>query len=514
MRRILLSPNIRIGKLDTVSWRVDEILLKEELKSFSLPKEDQVLLFIPTIFDSSIAIDYDGVDIALRLYMEAIRNNHTDVGIVLMGVESRESFLLNYRFPSIVKCPGVDYIRLNKLDVIGYMRDLMISDIEIGRESLKLLGLTLPSSYISNHSFVNEWSAYMWSEYMGFNCDKLRNIISSNLYFDYLRTIISDFRNDRVTSERIRIINNLSGRVLLIDDNEYWHEFFTKFFENTNVQFKGIGKSFRFTESKKIVEECLHEISDFKPDIILLDFRLNEDADSRVVSRKDISGIQVLRSIKKISPTNIKNVIELGRKVVLFTATGKIDHIFALQRFGADAFIFKDAPGKYPGKSTTKESVNKLITCLDRMNRNAKLSIKICESLVNWKLSCEQFYDDEYDEFKKFVDRLIENIERMLQGDIIEILTLKRIFLECFSVLEHLKPRRSDRINDFIQNTFPSELLGEWNNINNIRNSLAHADDYTSIDNRSVMVDESIMESYIVKLCCFNQSILSFIANS
>lgn len=505
--KILIAPQYdSIGKNDATKWHVDEIILPSESENWNLPNaKNELILYVPTIINSEVAIEYDGVELAIKLYMAALREKRQNIKIVLMGVESRESFLLNYRYPNVLKCPGFDYILLSLNAVVGYTAFSTDINVEKALLALKDVGIGLPESYVSNHSFINEWCAFSWSKYMGFSCDKLAKTLDSTLYFDYLRTL-QYHKEIKISDEKKADIKALKGKILLIDDNEYWHEFFTNFFgENkSNVSFMAIGKDFKNKKAEEIKTECLETVRSFNPDVILLDFRLLEDKDYNVNSRANISGVQVLRALKG---TADKPGEAYGTKIIMFTATGKIENIFSLQKFGADGFIFKDSPEQYVGKPPLKESISRMIRLLDDMQKCAILSKEICNSLKK----CENIACKYSEDFCSQIKHIADMVRILLQGDFREFQKLKHIYLECFGILETIKrlkeSNHSITINDFIQGH--TTELDEWNNINNIRNAFAHGGKIKDINGRKdIDPDEDLVVDYLIKLCNFNEHFL------
>lgn len=509
--RILFSPNDNlISEVDYAYWNVDEVVIPTKLGNYTLIQTSEDLtLFVPTIINQSMALNYDGVELAIRLYLFCVRNNKTNIRIVLLGIESKQSFLMRYKHPNIMKCPGVDYILFHRDLIIAYNKPTKQIDLDFLRHSLDLLGLKLPDSYRSNHSFVNEWCFYKWSEFMGFDVSSVLGVLQGNVYFDYLRTIGYGTKLSKVSQDKLDVIKKMRGRVLLIDDNPFWHEFFNNFFNNSEVQFDSLGCDFKNLKVEEIVQKCKAAISDFDPDIVLLDFRLNEDNDFDVKKRKDISGVKVLKALKGDS----ENIgCAFGSRVLMFTATGKIDHVIALQHFGADGFIFKENPQKYVGKASTKESIGKMLIIFEEMLSCAPIAKSIVKSFNNWD-NCIQTLKKNY-EFALRVSHVEKVVRTLMHGNFLNMPILKLIYLECFSILESLKDGKED-IYPFIDRLaskigLDSNRYRLWQDINYMRDALAHGDDtikFTFNRNKTV-INESILSEWLINLCDFIFGIL------
>ena len=514
MKKILIFPfDNAICKSDCLNWNVDEIVLKSEIHKYSIENEsDNLIIFVPTIVNPGTAIEYDGASIALQLYMEAIRENKLDIRIVLLGVESEKSFLLNYNYPNILKCPGFDYIRFNQEQIKSYSCGLVRINVQEAKKAIERLGLELPKSYVSSHSFINEWSAFTWSEYMGFDSNKIKESFKENIYFDYRITLLPKGNNDIVSLERKKEIKNLKGKILLIDDCEYWHSFFKEFFDGSGVEVCSIGLEFRYLSMPDIVRICEEKFNEFKPNMVLLDFRLQEDQDYGI-ERPKISGVQVLRKLKG----TIDNPgVGFGCKFIMFTATSKMDHIFALQRFGADGFIFKESPENRPGKPKTKEAISSIIHTIENMYLCSTISSSVCGDLdvdISFAKTIGN-YGQHRDEFPIKVLQIVKTIRALLKGDFYNESILKLLYLEIFGILETLRinPRKKT-INEEIQRVAPPLILKDWNNIDNLRNGLAHNKSIIEIDNKSVEIDNSLVAEWIVKLSSFTAKLLKHIAS-
>lgn len=528
--KILFSPDVElINSTQTQDWGVDEIIIPSNFSNYTLPDvDDDLFLFVPTIINQDFAIEYDGVEFALRLYFLCLRRKKINIRIVLLGVETLQAFLLNFYYPNIMKCPGFDYILFNATEVKTYNKTLDEIDFDSSIDSINSLGIVLPKSYKSQHSFINEWSVYKWSEYMGFDNSSIIDALKNNLYFDYLCTLLKNSNEESVSNEILSDINNLEGRVLLIDDNQYWHIFFNDFFKNTDnskFQFKPIGDEFKKLNADTIVEQCMKEIDAFEPDVILLDFRLNEDFDFSVKNFNNISGIKVLRELKGKKKLNPRKRDEFesycrhfGSKVMMFTATGNLDYIFALQEFGADAFVFKERPENYIGKSSTKKIIDNFLSNLKKMLNCAIASKRVNGFLCNWFTYAYSSNPNLDDTLSTRLKHVVEVVRSLMQGNFLSLPKLKLIYLECFSILETFNTTEED-LYPFISNRFAPSLGLDpnkrrwWQELNNLRNSLAHGDDKVKISNQEMDVTVELIAENLILLCDFIDSLLKLYSN-
>ena len=122
--RILFSPDDTIiNKISFNDWGVDNVVLPSEIRDYSLPEGvNEFILFFPTIINQDFALNYDGVEYALHFYFQILRRKHILARIVLLGIESSNSFMMKCSYPKILRCPGFDYILFNKYLVSNYSK--------------------------------------------------------------------------------------------------------------------------------------------------------------------------------------------------------------------------------------------------------------------------------------------------------------------------------------------------------------------------------------------------------
>lgn len=235
-------------------------------------------------------------------------------------------------------------------------------------------------SYTNHHSISNEWSIYRWASAIKVDNAQIKNIqktIGSNIYFKYLRLKFP--YNETLTIPDISI---KKGKILLIDDevDKGWDSVFSRICFNKNYElsrFKSIGANFKNLNPSEIHELVIHEVKTFNPDLIILDFRLN-DVDFDLYEPKNVTGYKILKKIKDINP---------GIQVIVLSATNKIWNLLELQSAGADSFILKESPELSREKDYTINSIIKthetINLALDRVYlKSFYTDIKVLESKI------------------------------------------------------------------------------------------------------------------------------------
>ena len=105
-----------------------------------------------------------------------------------------------------------------------------------------------------------------------------------------------------------------------------------------------------------------------------------------------------------------------------------------------------------------------------------------------------------------------------MQGYFLTMSKLKLIYLECFSILESFNTTEED-LYPFISNRLAPSLGLDpnkrwwWQDLNNLRNSLAHGDDKVKISNKEIDVTVELIAEKLILLCDFIDSLLKLYSN-
>ena len=433
-----------------------------------------------------------------------------DVDIVLMGNESETDFLLQYDYPNILKIPGFYYTRFNKKNIANFTipNRKQIKRDEY-RNYLDNLGLKMPSSFKSTHSLTNEWCFYKWNSFMGFKEDV--SALEHHLYFDYLITLE---RLNRVTNKTVsehlkeRIKNLPNGlRLLVIDDNSGWHEFFEKMFSDRSVvDVHCLGTDFKKIKYEDVESQIRQEVKSFQPDIIILDFRLMEDKDAEIKDNmKHISGYQVLSKVLK---GDYKTPCDsFGRQVLIFTATSRIENILLLKEGNADGFILKEKPENYNGKEITKDLISKMISTFEMAVDRAKFLIPLNEKLDNL-IKLVEATNNTKTEIGIAIKLTSQLVRQLTQNNNLNKDILKIEFLNVFSILESIKSNK-EKLFIFIDSEasrikLAPEIYVLWEDICEIRNCLAHGKDKISKGKlKGQVIDSVILFEWNLNLLTF-----------
>ena len=455
MKYLIIDNTAIVNQGEAEGWGVNEVmtLVNFEMDLSLLPLTDEpIIYYIPTILDANNPLNYDGANLALRILMYYVRCRRTNVDFVLMGNESERDFMLTFEYPNIMKIPGIHYTRFNKSIVRNYecpQREMLSSEDYL--PYFEKLNLKLPSSFKSTHSLTNEWCLYKWNSFMGFG---VNTELLKGLYFDYLITI-EGF--NRVTNEidskdlKQSIKNMPTGlRLLVIDDNSGWHDFFEKMFSCCTIDdVHCLGTDFKKMKYEDVEAQIRQEVKSFQPNVIILDFRLMEDKDADIDNTDDISGARILKDVLKV--THDFPSPHYGRQVLMFTATSRIENILTLKGIGADDFILKEKPVEYFGKNNTKELVSRMIESIGNATIRAEylMPLNFHIEMINQIIleSVEKISDD----LKNVVKVTFKSIRNITQNNILTKDILKLIYLNLFNIFEEIKRDKNfvDFSNDY-----------------------------------------------------------------
>lgn len=446
MRLLISTPesNIRDNSTDRESWGVDCINvwgtdITDSLDTLPVYKPE-LTFFVPTVLDRNNALLYDGALLALRILFRYMCSCRKGVNIVLLGTETLESFLCHFAYPNTIKIPGVYYSLNNQKEVSSMILPFnKISDRYQYSPFLSQLAIVQPSSFKSTHSLTNDWCLYKWNSFMGFS-DASDSVNQNSLYFDYLKAIekIKDVKyrkieNNKDLQREIQTLREMPSRILLIDDNARWHQFFKEFFAGSKVEFDSIGENYKKLDINVIKFEISERIEAFNPDIILLDFRLIEDRDADC-RFEDISGTQILSMLKGSFDNPGKSY---GRQILLFSATSRIENILRLKALNADGFILKEKASFYSGKDDTKVIISDMVKTLSGGIMRAKFLKELNAKFNRISTLCERHNFSA--NFVETIKHTADSVRLTSQNNELNESVLQLIYLDIFKIFESIK---------------------------------------------------------------------------
>jgi CheY-like chemotaxis protein len=402
----------------------------DSLSKFKLPKiENECIYIIEASPDRNNPLNYDGVNIALRLYFLAILNHINNFRIFLIGFEDKTNFFQFCTYSNILKCPGIDYIEIgNDIDKIKEI-ELSSIDLRYAKQSILNIGIKPPASYKSHHSISNEWAILRWAKALKIEDNSLSETkmkVDNDLYYNYLKTIYPITSNVNITSRVLLHIQK--DKILLIDDEveKGWGLIFNKICANKVELF---GNEFKDWDAKKIINESFEKAKN--ADVVILDMRLHDND----FNQDDITEITSYQILEKIKNHNA------GIQVIIFSASNKIWNLQAFQKLGADGFIVKESPENSVDTNFTSQSISNLYTTIDSCLEYAFVKV-FYEKFLLLKENLERRKKSK-ELPKEFVDEYL----KWLEFGIINLLKYKSnegnvlTFLMFFSVLENISSR-------------------------------------------------------------------------
>ena len=484
MKSIYCLPYLGVEKIDEMNDLVLKVLSEiVEVKAFSLKNESELypdnykdsipnLIFTPTFFDFRNPLSYDGVEFALRWYFHIISNESiNNCEIVLLGTEDKAAFYQHCNYSNILKCPNIYYLQNSFEDISQFLLEYQSkeNDRKGALERIEKIGIIPPTSFKTHHSIANEWSILRWASALGIMADnnlqikKVKESVDSILYYNYLAAKYPIKGIDRGKSYKIQY----KGKILFVDDelDKGWELIFreiTSGMELESIDFCGAGNDFKGKSQNEIEKIIEKKISQFDPDVIVLDLRLTDDDFENEIS--EITGYRVLQKVKGYYDKGMKLFIpgiNAGIQVIVLSATNKVWNLQALNEAGADGFIIKESPENSIDGNFTNQSIKNIYKTLDRSLEWSFLKSfymqfnPIKDDLIARKdyKKCSNFLP------KDFVDEVIKWIELSNQNLVANknSFGITSSFLIYFSVIENITNRLIDVDNPILAET----ILGQ-----------------------------------------------------
>jgi len=393
-------------------------------------------IFIPICFGETLS-DYNGLRLATHIRCTDSKNQLSR--IFLYGF-LKIDYLYENDYFNIIKTKNVELVDFSKLafERACKAENAFFTKKDLPKE-IKKLNLNYPKNYIDNHSIKNEWAIYQWTKILDIELDedlqKNYNKVNSDIYFKYLKTKELVSNSEKIVSkEKLKIDYKGNPKVLLVDDEaeKGWYEILAYLLGDTNgVSIDYIGEDFKKINRDEIINKTLKKIKDDDIDIVLLDFRLNNE-DFNPGTIDEITSVQIIKKIKKLNP---------GIQVIVFSATNKIWNLIKLQEIELDGFILKTSLGF----NEYLKTYNLISSFLNVFTKSFKrIFLKDLFSLLsNIK---ENLYNSDYideTDYHFFIRTLINNINVIESATknikLRDKSTLDIVYLNCYNFLEQFK---------------------------------------------------------------------------
>lgn len=389
-------------------------------------------------------LEYYGLRVAYHIRLTEILSKKSLVPIVFIGAESLQFIGQTAELPEIFFTEGIYLIEDNKSDVsrfISMYSSNKIKGLTHKNSFIDRIKIPSPPNYLSNHSIDNELSILQWSETLGVSgnleLNDLTKDIESMLYYKYLILKNNSSKVSQLKSGHKNKNITLNAKVLYVDDEwkKGWR-FLLNFVLNgnnnyQNKNFKTLELDYKQLNYETIADKFTHCLNKFDPDIVILDLRLCDDDFSDNILTKQLSGVKLLKIIKKKNP---------GIQVAIFSATNKVWNLLELQNEGADSFLMKTPPKN----SSYSEIIKHFKTELSYL-KEKKFIKKLIQSCHNINEVVENLLEDYEDDYI-FYNFLLElkskndiNIINLSNINLKKINTLNITFLSFFNFIESFK---------------------------------------------------------------------------
>ena len=431
-----------IGDIEIKIFSKDQ---KNDFLPLNYELNDKCILLIPTFFDTSNCLSYDGVEFAIYWYFHLINKNFPFV-LVLLGTESKSAFFQHSNYSNFLKCPNVYYVDYNINSIQVFLSRISFKNFKSKDmlENLKNINIKPPTSYKSHHTISNEWAIYRWAHAIGANdsdIEKIENKVENNIYFKYLQAIYPITEIPKIGEDQLRIDNLKDAKILYIDDeaDKGWYEVMCTIIADVNKvnDFDYLGNELKNKTQNEIIDLSIKKIKEYEAEVIILDFRLHDnDFDCNI---KEVTGYKILQAIKEINP---------GIQVIIFSATNKVWNLQALQNAGADGFIMKESPENSVDSNFTQEVIISFIQELDKANKRRFLKefYENYELLKNEMIIRKNYKKHLHPLPKEFVDESLKWLltsYNLLNKETSET-NFTATYLFLFSILENLATRIID----------------------------------------------------------------------
>jgi len=368
---------------------IDEYISNDIIKQ--LTEKDFDLIYIKDTLSSNY-LELYGLIVAYHIRLSAELKDKKYIPIVILS--DIDGCALNKLEPMarILFTQNVFIIKNNKDALTEFQDSKLGTSCFDEKKFLNLITIDAPEN-TSNHDISNEWAIYRWADFLKIEDEDSNAIkdnkkkIASMLYFKYLLAKSPLLTSDESNENTIKCKNK--GKVLLIDDesDKGWGDIFSKFFEDTSIDFAIFNDENNEIERKSI-------------DVVILDLRMKQEDHNQDRKIEDLTGVKFLQKIKKVNP---------GIQVIMFTATSKSTILEKLYEHGILGYIKKEHPSDT--NIITKENFEKLAELVDKGLE--KKYLKEIWSIQNEILN----YNYNFKEKKEEINVEVKSIFEILDSD-------------------------------------------------------------------------------------------------
>ncbi|MEM5540376.1 response regulator [Olleya sp. AS48] len=412
----------------------DEYLNDKVLEWFTTKEYDSI--FIPLCFGNSLS-DFNGLRFAAHIRCTDTPNQLKN--IFLYSFIGDNTMLFENEYFDVLKTKNIQLIDYKKS---AFKEAVDQKTKKILKEELPLeiskIRLDPPKNYEDSHSIANEWAIYRWARTINTsdnNIDKIENRIDSNLYFKYLQTIYPISKSRTINTDELKINYSGKPKILYIDDEaeKGWEEIFSYILGDINdLHFEVLDINYKETNQENLIEKTIVKIKEEDIDLVILDFRLLPE-DFQVKDISEVSGLKLLKAIKKINP---------GIQVIIFSATNKVWNFEALQHAGSDSFVLKELPENSIDENLSSRLINSfLINTETGLKRRFLKEVFLKLAVISKNLDTLEYEDDT--DYSLFILHLKSQIKLVLKAankiSLIDSSTIDIVFLNCYNFLELFK---------------------------------------------------------------------------
>ena len=426
--RIENSVKEKIFISDDFKGQVSDAFLIKIIRDYLL-ENNYENIFIPLCFGPTLS-DFNGLRLATFIRCVKSINQLSNI-FIYSFIET--DYFYNHECFNILKTKNVR--------LIGYTKESFEKSLEqetnpvtiseLPKEVAKLK-LDMPKNYNDNHTISNEWAIYRWSHAIGVSDKDIKKVVSkveNQLYFKYLQTIYPVSEIPKIEKNQIEKGNLSDAKILYIDDeaDKGWNRVLWEVLKNNHAEdFVVLGDELTGLTKNEIIELALNEIREQHSDIVILDFRLHGSDFSAEIS--EVTGLKILKKIKEeINP---------GIQVIIFSATNKVWNLQKLLEEGADGFIMKESPENSIQPTFSIDSVNNVISIIEQKSKMVFLR-KIFTALEQIKTKIKDTISNDSD----FINDISSNLHiafDLLYKTSIDERYFNYAFIQLFLIIEQI----------------------------------------------------------------------------
>lgn len=438
-----------IGSQEAISehFNVDEKI--DDILKTKLEQKEYDAIFLPYSLSKENYLEFLGLRFAMHIRLTKEFNNRL-TPIIFFGRESALEINRLSELGSILFTRNV--FQTDKISIadfkkqVEFVKSNTTKDGGFDKDFFQKVVVRSSGNYESHHSIANEWSLVRYFSMLKFDEDNrykaLKDKISAlqyvkTLHYKYTEAFASREPFNPKKHTHTPQLSGLEAKNVGVIDDEYkkgWLAFYDYLLGKSGGKVCPF-EAYNSDDTRELLIEKVKRWinSEFEAkttiDIFIVDLRLHDD-DFREKDFNELSGVQVIKHIKKINP---------GIQIVVSSASNKIWTFKECLALGVDSYAIKESPETYNTRFESKMALSSFARQIESAAEKIILAetYRRISAIKAIKTSASPPFAEPFSSLVFPPNGLLDQIQNLLLLNPNENAIINQCLILCFQVLEN-----------------------------------------------------------------------------